>query len=375
MGDLDLTELQDALAATIELTSEASAVPLDEVTDFASAGTALRDAWEIVHRTWTGPAAGDARGLDLFPLADRLRRIDCGVREAESRRRLETLHEIGPALRRLQAMGSSGDLLAKVPEVICALGFDRGIVSSVVDARWVTRASHVIGDAEWGALITRTGQDEPAPLRGTRVPESEVVRRRRPMVVLDVQRAPHVHAPMARASLARSYVVAPVIVGSDVVGLVHADRVFHRGDTDVVDRDVLAMFADGLSLAFERASLEARLTDLQSGLRHLAGGATPPPDLQVSADPLAQLRAPVEAVARPERRATATDVLVGRLTRRELRIIRHLAQGETNEQIAARLVLSRDTVKTHVKHILRKLGASNRAEAVANWLLADAPPR
>jgi DNA-binding NarL/FixJ family response regulator len=56
------------------------------------------------------------------------------------------------------------------------------------------------------------------------------------------------------------------------------------------------------------------------------------------------------------------------LTRRELEIIRMMAEGNTNARIAERLVISDGTVKTHVKHILRKLRAENRVEAVSKFL-------
>ena len=42
-----------------------------------------------------------------------------------------------------------------------------------------------------------------------------------------------------------------------------------------------------------------------------------------------------------------------------------MAQGLTNPQIAERLVVSRATAKAHVSNVLSKLGAANRAEAVA----------
>ncbi|MDQ7028926.1 MAG: LuxR family transcriptional regulator [Ardenticatenia bacterium] len=64
-----------------------------------------------------------------------------------------------------------------------------------------------------------------------------------------------------------------------------------------------------------------------------------------------------------ERRPPANDVLP--LTERELDILHLLAQGATNREIARALVLSEHTVKTHVHHILEKLGAENRAQAVA----------
>jgi NarL family two-component system response regulator LiaR len=53
------------------------------------------------------------------------------------------------------------------------------------------------------------------------------------------------------------------------------------------------------------------------------------------------------------------------LTAREWEVIDLLYEGRTTEEIASMLVLSSETVRSHVKHILRKLGASSRGEAVA----------
>jgi DNA-binding NarL/FixJ family response regulator len=55
------------------------------------------------------------------------------------------------------------------------------------------------------------------------------------------------------------------------------------------------------------------------------------------------------------------------LTRREGQILQLMANGANNADIASRLYIANGTVKSHVKHILRKLGAANRAEAVARW--------
>jgi LuxR family maltose regulon positive regulatory protein len=57
--------------------------------------------------------------------------------------------------------------------------------------------------------------------------------------------------------------------------------------------------------------------------------------------------------------------LVEQLTSRELEVIRMLAAGRPNQAIASELVVTVDTVKKHVSHILGKLGAVNRTEAVA----------
>lgn len=55
------------------------------------------------------------------------------------------------------------------------------------------------------------------------------------------------------------------------------------------------------------------------------------------------------------------------LTDRELEVLRLLANGATDRQIADRLVIAESTAKKHVQHILRKLRARNRAEAVAKF--------
>jgi DNA-binding NarL/FixJ family response regulator len=53
------------------------------------------------------------------------------------------------------------------------------------------------------------------------------------------------------------------------------------------------------------------------------------------------------------------------LTSREIDVLRHIAGGNRNRDIAERLFISEETVKVHVKHIMEKLGASDRTEAVA----------
>ena len=53
------------------------------------------------------------------------------------------------------------------------------------------------------------------------------------------------------------------------------------------------------------------------------------------------------------------------VSKREVEVLECLAQGLTTTQIAGRLFVSENTVKTHIRHILEKLDAANRAEAVS----------
>jgi len=66
-------------------------------------------------------------------------------------------------------------------------------------------------------------------------------------------------------------------------------------------------------------------------------------------------------VARPPARATPG---LAELTPRELEVLRLIGRGMSNPEIAAELVVSMPTVKTHVRHILQKLDLRDRVQAV-----------
>jgi DNA-binding NarL/FixJ family response regulator len=53
------------------------------------------------------------------------------------------------------------------------------------------------------------------------------------------------------------------------------------------------------------------------------------------------------------------------LTTREVEVLRHVAGGNRNRDIAERLFISEETVKVHLRHIMEKLRASDRSEAIS----------
>jgi len=84
---------------------------------------------------------------------------------------------------------------------------------------------------------------------------------------------------------------------------------------------------------------------------------------------LARLQRALDAGhARPGPRSGTAPVampgLAEQLTSRELEVLGMLAAGRSNQAIAGQLVVTLDTVKKHVSHLLGKLGAANRTEAV-----------
>jgi DNA-binding NarL/FixJ family response regulator len=70
----------------------------------------------------------------------------------------------------------------------------------------------------------------------------------------------------------------------------------------------------------------------------------------------------MEELARTKESTPASDPT---LTRRELEVLRELAAGHSNLEIAKRLFISENTVKYHVHSILEKLGLSDRRDAAA----------
>ena len=53
------------------------------------------------------------------------------------------------------------------------------------------------------------------------------------------------------------------------------------------------------------------------------------------------------------------------LTTREVEVLRQIAEGNRNRDIGEKLFITEETVKVHIKHIMEKLGASDRTQAVA----------
>ena len=111
-----------------------------------------------------------------------------------------------------------------------------------------------------------------------------------------------------------------------------------------------------------RASLTAALR--ASPAFEVVGVAASDANLPSSADVILVAYAPEDSLVPGQ--PTRDDAVVGTLlTNREREILALLADGLANKQIAARLGISKNTVKTHLELLFDKLGVSSRAEAVA----------
>jgi LuxR family transcriptional regulator, regulator of acetate metabolism len=276
---------------------------------------------------------------------------------------------VGSALRRLRTLGSLDALFREATHALCDnLGFDRAAVFSVRGRSLKLESVYArAADAYELEELTRLAADPP-PL-GPGLHESEVLRRQRAVVVGDAKSDPRALCLLPGAT---AFVAAPVVCHDRPLGLIHADL----GDDCAVlteyDRETVWAFAEGFGYALERCVLANRLR--QQSARVVALVRSTEASMVELSRPDIEFDAPQERHPVPLHRARAANPLEDDLTRRELEVLSMLAEGETNARIAARLIVSEDTVKTHVKHILRKLGVHNRSQAVSRYFQAkDAP--
>lgn len=338
--------------------------------DVASAQAMLDETGEslvAVVEDQTDGATGAAAARLLLDHA----RLYADVREAMSARRIRGFAQVNDALGRLRGITSVEQMLERAPAEIARFGFDRVMLTRVEGTVGRVTAFHFPDDPEWGREILRVGQAEPLKLDHLLL-ESEMLRRRGPVLVADAGNDPRVHPALAEASRSRSYVAAPVMPQGNVIALLHADCYAQRRIVDEVDRDLLWLFAEGFGHAVERASLLGRLTSLRQEVRRANSSILAVMDEFCEADvEVARVEGGQHTMARSAAAAmfvTAENRLESLLTPRELDVMRLMALGETNGGIARKLVVSEGTVKSHVKHILRKLRANNRAEAVSRYV-------
>ncbi|HEX9271193.1 MAG TPA: response regulator transcription factor [Candidatus Binatia bacterium] len=101
---------------------------------------------------------------------------------------------------------------------------------------------------------------------------------------------------------------------------------------------------------------------LEAGARGYLLKSMPPKDL---AEAIRQVHVGKKRIP-PELAAQLAEHLGDEaLTEREIEVLRHIAGGNRNRDIADRLFISEETVKVHIKHIMEKLGAADRTQAVA----------
>jgi len=372
-GPLDIA-LQGRLAAALSRARELLGEPADERTHAADAdatpappGDALRDLIGALNEQiaeHSDAAPGIAVQEQRAALERLRRRYDA---------RFEALAAVRHAIAELRAVTSPASMLAQAPAAMCAASKLRRVVLSLTqEGRLVAEAAHFADDRSGAARVLERLRAEPIALEHPLI-ETELLRRRRATIVDDAQVHPRVDRRLVELMGWTSYAAAPLVVGPHVVGMLHADRGAGQR-LDVLDRDVLWEFTSLLGQAYESASLRRALRHEREQLREFldwlgarSGGLTDAP-LRLATMQRPPRRSASPPVAPAGGARDDRVVFEGLLTRRELDVLRLLADGNSNKGIAEALVISDGTVKFHVNSILRKLRVANRAEAVSRYL-------
>jgi len=291
-------------------------------------------------------------------------RVQCELLDHDLSRRVRCLTEIRNALGELRGM-SPREMIYAAPVVLSRqFGFARTMISTVRGSMWLPRRLYIEDEGAdpysrpfleyvHGAHI----QLADAPM------ETELIRKRCGAFVPSPKDDKRTFKELIDVSGCCGYIAAPITVGGRAIGMLHADRPEPDGAVTVDHLDQLEAFAECLAVAFESAVLEEKaaqqhveVENLCANVDELLRGSIRPALWSVSG------AAPGQRHDAHHRRDLPA---VPALTVREREIMSYVATGATNGQIARCLVISEGTVKSHLKHIAKKLNTSSRAAAVA----------
>jgi len=353
----DVDERQHRLAATLRSLLEASHLP---------PGSPEVEALEGVVERWISDTPGQASLEDLVTEMDTAADVVSHLLLAQP---LLAARRVNVALERIQSAKSVDEVLRSAPSELGWAGdFDRVLLSRIEESSWIPVA--------WYASDPDRHQNQAMAdlLRNSRIPlgsgmvEAEALRRKAPALVRNTSAQPRTFAPFAEVGESAAYVVAPIMTGDRVFGLLHVDT--DASGRPIVDSDVAGVraFADGLGLILERLALLDKLQAQKEHIRTALAAAEQAVD-DLCRAPVA-LSVPVRTPAPSAEEVAEPARIEDRFTAREREVFALLVGGATNAQIADRLTVSETTVKSHVKHILRKMRATNRSQAIAQYLAA-----
>lgn len=319
-------------------------------------------------------SCGDERALTALEAVLDLCSLERELIEDGARRRTFALLQVQEALSKLRAVDDVAAIVDRAPrELVESCGFDRAVLFRVHEGRMVMESAY-FGEDHEGAEKMVTFAQAVAPPLDHMLLETQMIRRHAPAIVRDARNDPRVNRPIVDFSLTHSYVAAPVMPTGKVIGFLHADRLYSGRIVDEIDRDTVWAFAEGFGYAYERTVLLERMRRLNAEVRQALASADEAARALQDADLDLRKIEPVERSPAAQSLAEVQTRVMTLLTRREVEVLRLMAAGRTNQQIAEELVISPGTVKSHVKRVLRKLNATNRAEAASAYVrLASVP--
>ncbi|MEB3061932.1 LuxR C-terminal-related transcriptional regulator [[Mycobacterium] zoologicum] len=281
------------------------------------------------------------------------------ARETRANDRVGVVRSLTAVIRRMRKAESLHRLGRQACGELCeTLDFDHALLSFIENDGFVVEESdHGLGGP---TVIPRRDCG----------PEAACIRRRETVRTDE----PDLPATPGYLELLESgeYLVAPVIAKGEVVALLHAGR-RSRGGVTIGDSDVLDAFASAFSLLYERMLNLERVQHQRDSIARAAARLTEEAERIAAAAISLDVDHDDIGVELPT--IGAESALGAALSGREREVFERLVRGASNADIAEDLVVTVETVKTHVKRILRKIGAINRSEAIALYLDETKPRR
>jgi LuxR family transcriptional regulator, regulator of acetate metabolism len=335
---------------------------------------ALRQVEQTTVAAVSSLAAGPSRTVRVLSVQQLLVELHSHWHEIQQDLLAQQMRMMGgvrEALHRLRGAETMPQIIDRAAVEICrSCGVDRCVLMSMKEGRLIAESVHFGQDPDGQERWTGYALAHP-PKIDPRDPEIELLRRHGPILVSDNATSRGV-GDISRAAQSTGYVGAPVMVHGSVIGTLFADRTFTAETVDTVARDVVGVFAEGLSYALERTLLVGRMREEIGKIREVMAEADTTLDEMFDAGMSIrhdEATGDIDIVGRgPVMPFKNADRMMGLLTRREIEVIDLMARGASNADIADELVISGGTVKSHVKHILRKTRAANRTQAVSCYL-------
>jgi DNA-binding CsgD family transcriptional regulator len=271
------------------------------------------------------------------------------------------------SLARLGRVESPAAMLRAAPAEICGCGYERALVTFVEDGACRPAVLHDAVDARGAQerlerLAARAWTTASLPSL-----ERTAIKGRTPLLVTAPGRWDQKTEPGFGSELELGpHVIVAVVSGGETVALLHVSG----AGLETFDRDLVWTLAEGIGHAHERRVLVNRIVSLRAEVRRMTHSL----DAVMNESAEAEIELASLAYDDDDAQSMATLVVLGgpdlrkSLTPREREVMELIALGFTNNAIAAELVVTTGTVKSHVKNILRKLRATNRAEAIARYI-------
>jgi DNA-binding CsgD family transcriptional regulator len=271
-------------------------------------------------------------------------------------------------LDRLRRVANSAALLDRVcAEVVECCGFPRAMLTRVEGDWWLPWMAYFSDDRELEQRFV-----EWMNTKRFRADLGRNLLAVRPVVVRDAVAHARGFAPMIEFSKTRSYVAAPISPAGRLVGVLYGDPGPEGRPVDEIDRDILSAFADDFGLIYARVVLVERMRaqrdrideafDFAENMMSSLANA----EIELARTPEGRLPADGDE---PELGTASPPAAIEELlTSREAEVLAMMVRGASNATIAEQLIIKEGTVKSHVKHILRKLDAVNRAEAISKYM-------